>query len=251
MTESNIFFVDPGSKPSARITQLYRNLELYSDGEPAHNTLFVLGTTLAADPTALLSEQLLLIDPPPDAQEIFQLSGDVAALYTGEINGGDDAGLPSVQTVADGIAHLRIGDHFLDVYTQPSSAVVHFPALGILCGGEFGSDSLLPCIAEGSDGSEELEALRLLASLLKRQHFQLFIPRNGSTSSDRMAVMERLAADVGYLNSLRRVIPQALQQGDAVETIEVMAQALLPKQRSSPACQAVHERNVERLCKGE
>ena len=64
-------------------------------------------------------------------------------------------------------------------------------------------------------------------------------------------MMQRLAADVGYLNSLRRVIPQALQQGDAVETIEVMAQALLPKQRSSSACQAVHERNVERLCKGE
>ena len=55
----------------------------------------------------------------------------------------------------------------------------------------------------------------------------------------------------GYLNSLRRLIPQALQQGDAVETIEVAAQALLPQQRSSPVCQAVHERNVERLCKVE
>ncbi len=211
----------------------------------------MLGKTLAADPTALLSEQLLLIDPPPDAQSIFQLNGDVAALFTGEISAGDDAGLPRVQTVADGIAHLRIGDHFLDVYSQTSSAVVHFPALGILCGGAYGSDSLLPCIADGSDGNEELEALRLLASLLKRQHFQLFIPRNGSTSSDRMAVMERLAADVGYLNSLRRLIPQALQQGDVVETIEVAAQALLPKYRNSPVCQAVHERNVERLCKRE
>lgn len=251
MTESNILFLEPGSEPSARITQLYQNLELYSDGEPVRNTLFVLGRTLAAGPTAVLSEQLLLIDPPPDAQTIFQLNGDVATLYTGNVKGTDGVALPRIETLANGLAHLRIGDHFLDVYTQSSSAIVHFPALGILCGGEFGSDSLLPSIADGSDGSEELEALRLLASLLKRQHFQLFIPRNGSTSSERMAVMERLAADVSYLNSLRRLIPQALQQGDAVETIEVVAQALLPQPRNSPVCQAVHERNVERLCKVE
>ncbi len=125
---------------------------------------------------------------------------------------------------------------------------VHFPALGILCGGGFGSDSMLPAIAQESDGGEELETLRLLASLLKQQHFQLFIPRLGTLCEDRVTVMGRLASDVGYLNGLRRLIPQALQQGDAIETIEVAAQALLPHERTTPTCQAVHEANVERLC---
>jgi len=59
---------------------------------------------------------------------------------------------------------------------------------------------------------------------------------------------KRLAADVGYLNGLRRLIPQGLQQGDVIESIEVAAQALLPHNRNTAACQSVHEANVERLC---
>jgi hypothetical protein len=211
----------------------------------------VLGKALAADPTVLLSEQLLLIDPPPDAQSIFQLNGDVAALYTGDVSESGDVGLPRVQTQTNGLAHVRIGDHYLDVYAQQSGAVVHFPALGILCGGGYGSDSLLPSIADESDGGQELETLRLLASLLKQAHFQLFIPRFGATCDDRIAVIERLAADVGYLNGLRRLIPQALQRGDAIESIKVAAQTLLPQKRSTPASQTVHETNVERLCNAE
>ncbi len=248
MTESNIFFVDPGNEPTARITQLYQDLELYADGDPSRNTLFVLGKALADDPTALLSDQLLLIDPPPNAQSIFQLNGDVAVLNTDGAGEAAGIGLPRVQTRPNGLAHLRIGDHFLDVYTQQSNSVVHFPALGILCGGDFGSDSMLPSIAQESDGGEELETLRLLASLLKQQHFQLFIPRFGTLCEDRVTVMARLASDVGYLNGLRRLILPAVQQGDAIETIEVAAQSLMPAERSTPACQSVHEANVDRLC---
>ena len=242
MSVSNIFLLDP--TPSARITQLYDLLELYSHGEPATNTLFVMGRPPMAVLDGEQSTELLLIDPPGDAATRFQLDGKVAVLFTGTAA---DVDLPVIDTQPGGVAHLRIGDHFIDVYSQTDGNVIFLPTLGILCGGSYGSDVALPALAPASDGSEELETLRLLARLLKQRPLQFYIPQQGTTCIDAMQVMERLAADVAYLHGLRRVIPKALERGDALETVEIMAESLLPRDRSSAPAAAAHERNVRLL----
>ena len=47
------------------------------------------------------------------------------------------AAISPLETQSGGIAHVRIGDHLLDIYAQQGATVVHIPALGILCGGSW------------------------------------------------------------------------------------------------------------------
>ncbi|NJN84986.1 MAG: hypothetical protein HC802_23655, partial [Caldilineaceae bacterium] len=63
---------------AGQIIQLYKRLELFAHGEPPANTLFVLGRS-DSQSNAPSGDQLLVIDPPADASQRFQLAGDVAA----------------------------------------------------------------------------------------------------------------------------------------------------------------------------
>ena len=176
--------------------------------------------------------------------ERFRLPADTAVLFTGVPN---TVTLPLVQTKAGGVAHLRIGQHFLDLYAQPASSVVYLPALGILCGGDFGSDVILPAVATGSTGEAELGTLRLLAQLVKQRRFQFYIPRSGALSGNGVAIMERLAADVAYLHGLRRVVLPLAQSGAAFSQIEAVADSLLPITRRNAACREQNFRNLRNL----
>ena len=242
---SPIPLLDPSAAAGPRITQLYAHLELLSEGEPPANTLFIMGRDGIPTPDALLGRsQLLVVDPPDDLITRFRLEDDAAVLFTGAPR---SVGLPVVQTMAGGVAHLRIGDHFLDIYAQLGAVVLHIPALGVIAGGSFGSDCLPPLLGERSAGEAELDTLRLLARLLKARNFQLYIPAGGATSNDRTAVMERLAGDVAYLHGLRRVIPPLVQRGEALETVERISDSLLPAHCQSPRGVAIHEHNVQTL----
>lgn len=232
-----------------RITQLYPRLELLSEsdppdgppaGPPAH-TLFVMARLLGTP------DRLLLIDPPADVATRFTLAEENAVVFTGA---SVETGLPSLQTQPGGVAHLSIGEHLLDIYSQQTGNVIYFPTLGLLCGGEFGSDLALPRLASGSDGSDAIETLRLLAQMVKQRRMDLYIPRVGSLGRDRVEVMGRLAGDVSYLHGLRRTVTAAAQQGEALERVEQLAAALLPENRRTPLCWAIHEENVERLWQG-
>ena len=237
-----IFLTDSTPGAGAKITQLYPYLELFSDGDPARHTLFVLGK---APLSALNTEpdQMLIIDPPPDVTTRFSLEGNVAALFCGAIQ---DVGLPPMETQPGGVAHLRIGDHFLDVYSQSGHNIIHLPALGILWGGPFGSDALPPQLAGDSDGSTELETLRLLAGLLKR-NVKLYIPTTGEMSDDPLTTMRRLADDVGYLLHLQRAVPPAVARGDDWLQIEALGATLLPETWRSPLGRARHGENLRIL----
>ena len=241
----------PPSGAGPRILQLYQDLELFSEGDPPANALFVLGRSLGVvpDQAGLWRDQLLIVDPPPNLEARFRLEGDVAVLYTTEETGRQDApgGFARVQTMAGGVAHIRIGEQFLDIYSQRAGAVVHLPAIGVLFGGAYGSDVVPPCLAGGSDGEEELDTLRLIARILKGHHFQLYIPYLGAMVQDKLAVMERLAADVAYLHGLRRVIPALVARGESWEMIETVGESLLPAAMQSPAAKAVHTANLRKL----
>jgi hypothetical protein len=243
---SPIPLFDPQADNAPRILQLYQDLELYSEGAPPTNSLFVLGRTpdLSATATSLWRDHLLIIDPPVDVTERFRLQDDVAVLFTGAAN---RVGLPEVQTMAGGVAHIRVGEHYLDIYVQPHGTVIYLPATGVVVGGTYGSDVMPPCVVPGSDGSEELETLRLLARLLKRPHFQLYVPQVGELGKDKTAVMARLAADVAYLHGLRRVLPGLTQRGEPLETIERLTDSLLPAAWRAPAAEQQHENNVRAL----
>lgn len=234
--------LDSSSQKRPQILQLYQDLELFSEGEPTQHSLFVLGH--GDDRSGGRREQLLIVDPPADAAERFKLADDVAALYTGDR---PRAALPQVELLPGGVAHLRVGDHFLDVYVQRSGVVVYLPAVGVLLSGDYGSDALPPRIVPGSDGGDELETLRLLARLIKHENFQLCVPHVGTTVKEKVKVMERLAADVAYLHGLRRVVPGLLQRGEPLETIERIAESLLPEGRQSEAAQSVHAANLSVL----
>ena len=231
---------------TAKITQLFAQLELFSEGEPPAHTLFVQGQPTLAEhnPLQPASEQLLLIDPPADVATRFRLPTETAVLFTGASTA---VGVTQLQTQPGGVAHLRIGRHFLDLYSQVDSAVVYLPAVGIVCGGAFGSDALLPTVAVASTGAQELETLRLLAQLVKQRRFQLYIPRIGQLSSTPVEMMERLAADVAYLHGIRRVVLPVAPQGEAFAQIEAVAGSLLPATRRSVACHAQHLINLRRL----
>ncbi|MFN8464617.1 MAG: hypothetical protein U0X20_03665 [Caldilineaceae bacterium] len=241
----------PADGTGPRILQLYQDLELFSDGDPPANSLFVLGRSLGVvpDQVGLWRDQLLVIDPPPDLETRFRLDGDVAVLYTSEETAAEDvsSGLARVQTMAGGVAHIRIGEQFLDIYSQRAGVVVHLPAIGVLLGGTYGSDVVPPRLAVGSDGEEELDTLRLIARILKGHHFQLYVPRVGAMVQDKLVVMERLAADVAYLHGLRRVVPGLIQRGDSWEMIEAVGESLLPSAMQSPAAKVVHTANLRML----
>ena len=231
---------------AAKITQLFEHLELFSEGEPPTHTLFIQGqpTLAEGNPLQPAQEQLLLIDPPADVAVRFRLPTETAVLFTGESTA---VGLAHLQTQPGGVAHLRIGQHFLDLYAQPASAVIYLPAVGIVCGGAFGSDVHLPTVAVASTGEQELETLRLLAQLVKQRRFQLYIPHIGMVSSHAVEMIERLAADVAYLHGARRVVLPLAQQGASFTLIEAVAASLLPTTRRSVACQTQHLINLRRL----
>jgi hypothetical protein len=222
-----------------KITQLYEQLELFTEGDPPRHSLFVMGRLLGSP------DQLLLIDPPPDVADRFSLAENTAALFTGPEM--PKVGLPQMQTLAGGVAHISVGQHLLDIHSRQGGNIVYFPTLGILCGGTFGSDLLLPQMASGSDGGEEIEALRLLAQLVKARRPKLYIPQAGSLGQDIVDVMTRLANDVGYLHNLRRVIPAAVQRGDSLSQVQELGATLLPENRRSYDCQIIHQRNIEIL----
>lgn len=221
-----------------QITQLYEQLELYTDGDPPRHTLFVMGRLLGTP------DQLLLIDPPDDAAERFSLAENTAVLFTGDVR---EVGLPQVQTQPGGVAHISIGQHLLDIYSQAYSNVVYLPTVGVLCSGNFGSDLVLPALASGSDGSAEVETLRLLAQLVKGRNLQLYIPHTGSLSNDLVEIMTRLANDVSYLHNLRRVVPAAARRADTLRDLDSVTVSLLPENRRSPAAVTIHKKNVETL----
>ncbi|HMN29505.1 MAG TPA: hypothetical protein PKE45_15250, partial [Caldilineaceae bacterium] len=132
----------------------------------------------------------------------------------------------------------------LDLYSQRIGTIVHLPGLGILCGGVFGSDALLPQLAPGSDGSEELDALRLLARLVKGSRLQVYIPKWGSLAENGAEVLRRLANDVAYLHNLRRVIPALGERADQQEHLATVAASLLPAERASSRNQTVNQANI-------
>lgn len=237
---------------AGKITQLYQDVELFSIGDPPRHTLFVLGrqpfTQLHSVEQLSQIDQgrnhLLLIDPPADAAARFRLEEEVVALFTGDTV---ESSLPVLATKAGGVAHLRIGEQFLDIYSQLTGSIIHLPALGIICGGSFGSDAVVPRIADGSGGDEELDTLRLLAQLVKRGRLQLYIPQIGSLATDMVDVMKRLAADVSYLHGLRRVIPAAVQRGDDLDALLSLADTLLPDVRHAALSEGVHLENIQTL----
>jgi hypothetical protein len=239
---SLIPLLEPPDQKRPQILQLYQHLELLSEGAPARNSLFVLGES--TDITGQPREHLLIIDPPDNTAERFKLSEDVAVLYTGDRQ---PIALPQVELIPGGVAHLRVGEHFLDVYVQKAGVVVYLPAVGVLLSGDYGSDALPPRIVPGSDGGDELDTLRLLARLIKQENFQLCVPYVGVAVKEKVQVMERLAGDVAYLHGLRRVVPGLLQRGEPLETIERIAESLLPADRQSEEAHVVHAANISAL----
>jgi hypothetical protein len=249
---NNIILTDPAPGSAVRITQLYELLELYSSGEPPAHTLFVLGRAPLSVLDHGVGEQMLLIDPPGDARQRFRLDANVAALFTTSVidtapRGGCPLGAPQVQTAPGGVAHIRVGEHFIDIYSQQQSNVVCFPALGIICSGSFGSDAHLPMLAPGSDGSEELATLRLLARLVKQSRFQLLIPQLGSLSNDPTEVLMRLAGDVAYLHGLQRVVAEMVKRRDDLHEALEVVESLLPANRRSPLARTNHQHNLQAL----
>ncbi len=227
--------------PLPSITKLYPSLELFSDGEPPRHTLFVFGRGVGPGS----DDELLLVDPPLNAAEFFVLPPRAAAIFTAPpVEAAPLAGVALVATQPGGLAHLRIGEHLLDIYSQAQSNVVLLPLLGILCGGGFGSDVALPRVASGSDGQGELDVLRLLAMLVRERKVQLYLPHLGASTTDPMAMMERLADDVGYIHGLRRVVPPLVQSGNGLERVLALAQTLLPQARDSAPNGALHAANV-------
>ncbi len=221
-----------------KISQLYDQLEMYSDGDPPSHALFVLARLLGTP------DRLLIIDPPDDVGARFDVADDTATLFTSAAR---DVGLPLVQTQPGGVAHINVGQHLLDIYSQQHTNLICFPAMGILCGGSFGSDLALPELGDGSDGEDEIESLRLLARLVKGRRLQLYIPRTGSVSSDKVEVMGRLAADVSYIHGLRRTISQAVAENEFWSQSEQITETLLPENRRTSTAVTTHRQNIERL----
>lgn len=245
------------SAEPAKITQLYTHLELFSTGDPMTHSLFVLsrdhafsltnptlndaGLTDSSDESA---DQLLIIDPPTDAATRFSFSGQVAALFTGVPQ---QIGLTTMQTQTGGEAHIRIGEHFLDIYSQVESNIVHLPALGILCSGGFGSDALPPAVAISSDGGLELDTLRLLARLVKQHRLHLLVPRVGSLLHETVDMMKALADDVAYLHSVRRFVTDQVSAGEKLSALLATGDALLPAKYSVDTAAETHHRNLQIL----
>ncbi|MFN3335723.1 MAG: hypothetical protein ACK47M_24755, partial [Caldilinea sp.] len=54
--------LDSSSQKRPQILQLYQNLELFSEGTPASNSLFVMGQSV--DAAGRPRNHLLIVDPP-------------------------------------------------------------------------------------------------------------------------------------------------------------------------------------------
>jgi hypothetical protein len=246
MTSSGVIHLDDAEgRVPLKILQLYPNVELLAEGEPQANSLFVLGP--AAGPRAFgddSGDQMLIVDPPEDVTARFRLPANVAALQTCAAS---PLRLPVVQTVPGGTSHIRVGEHFLDVHATQSGALVHLPALGILCSGCFGSPASLPILAESSAGDEELATLRLLAQLVKQSKLQMLIPRTGAPATSRQQAMEALAGDVAYLHSLRRILAPLLAAGATLAAAADAARDLVPPDRRTAAAAHAHRMNITRL----
>lgn len=223
----------------SKITQLYPNLELFTDGDLARNTLFVLGPGLA--PPLGSGDELLLIDPPDDARSRFTLPERVVAVST---TGAAPAGLATLERQADGVAHLRVGDHLVDLHTFEQRTVAHMPAVGLLCSGEFAQVALPPRILLGSNGDEELAVLRLLARIVRERRVQLLLPRHGDARIDIMQTMSALAEDVGYIHSVRRAVNTIARSRDGLNAALAVADSLLPPHWNTPAARAQNIANV-------
>lgn len=240
MAASSILLQTNSPAGNTKILQLYPHVELFSEGDPPANSLFVQGR--AAMPNG--ADQLLIVDPSPDAATRFRLEGRVAVVYTAEALSVD---LPLVHTVAGGVAHIRLGEHFVDIYSQKTCNVVVLPALGIVCSGQFGSGHTLPLLAAASDGSDELDTCLLLARLLKQHRLQLLIPHTGGLIDDKALALDHLATDVSYLHGLRRVVAPPAQQQEPLDQVQELAATLIPRERATASAESVHRANVARL----
>lgn len=244
------------AKP-VKITQLYTHLELFSYDEPVRHSLFVLSRDNSfslvnptldggalTDSSDESTDQLLIIDPPADAMTRFTLSGQVAALFTGVAQ---QIGLAAMQTQPGGEAHIRVGEHFLDIYSGMENNVAHLPALGVLCAGGFGSDARPPDIAIGSDGGNELDVLRMLARLVKQSRIQLFIPRVGSLLREEVEMMKALADDVAYLHGIRHAAADHVARGKKLADLIRAGEELLPAKVADATATEIHHRNLQIL----
>lgn len=223
------------------IARLYPSIELYSEGDPALNTLFVLGHTQSGPPGI---EEMLLVDPPEDVARRFRLPERSAAAFTGAPV---DTGLPAVAHSDDGERHVRFGEKLVDLYFHEHGALILLPELGILCCGMMGSDVLPPVVGPGSDGQAELDALRIAARLMRTSGVQLLIPRCGEPVSGRPAIGERLANDVAYLHGLRRTLLPLRAHPPEVEDVKGLAAALLPEPWTTSYARQVHAANVRSM----
>lgn len=243
--QSSIEFIDEtAASRGPKITQLYRNLELLVEGDPARNSLFILEPASGPLLDGATADRLLIVDPPADVTTRFRLPEHTAILNSADPGA---LSLPAIQTVPGGVAHVRLGEHLLDVYSHTGGAVIHFPPVGVLYSGGFGSDQVPPTLASGSDGTTELDALRLLARLLKQHRIRLLLPRIGSGCSDLPTMMGRLAADVAYLHSLRRVALPLASQTDGPDAFQQIAESLLPTAWRNTTAWAIHRANLQAL----
>jgi hypothetical protein len=251
---------EPTPQTPVEILQLYDELELLRLDQPPRHTLFVLGR----EPDSTTPDRLLLIDPPPDLHSRFRVEGDVAILlsHTPRKQANEDAAeldadeldAPRLETQPGGTAHIRLGNHFLDIFTQQYYSVVFLPALGILYSGVFGSDVDLPCLPSINHSTKQepepiedaLLTVRLLASLAKSRSVKLLIPHMGELAEETVPIMERLAADVAYLHNLQRLAP-AVQKESNDERLAALAATLLPSTRRSETAQATNLHNLQIL----
>lgn len=189
-------------------------------------------------------DELLLVDPPVDVSQRFQLPERSAVVFTGARV---ETGLATVERVHAGDAHLRFGERLVDIHHHAHSTLVLLPEMGILCCGAFGSDVVPPQVAPTSDGSEELDVLRHAARLVRDPGVQLLIPRFGSIVSGRARAMERLAEDVAYLHALRRTLSPMVQRANGVHDLSTVAATLLPAGWRTEYGRELHAANVRAL----
>ncbi len=189
-------------------------------------------------------DELLLVDPPEDVRNRFTLPDRVVAVST---TGAAPAGLTTLDSQPGGVAHLRIGEHLVDLHTFANRTVVHLPAVGLLCAGEFGQHDLPPRLQHGESGEEELAVLRLLARIVRERRIQLFLPHTGEPVGDILQVMSALAEDVGYIHSLRRNVNAIARSRDGLNAALAVADSLLPPHWSTPQAKVINADNISTI----
>lgn len=199
-------------------------------------------------------DELLIVDPPADMAG-FVLPERTAVVRTCLSEQPLPPGAALVELQPGGVAHIRLGEHLLDIYAQQGGALVHLPELGLLCSGELASNRLPPRLAPGSDGASELDALRLCARLVREGRVRMLIPHVGDLVEAPTAMMERLADDVAYIHALRRSVqavhaktaPGQMAAGQAEGAPLNGADAHLPSGRIDAASRAVHAANLHTM----